>query len=109
MDTDALPVASANPPDGPMADSDITLRTAVVGVLWSSGYASVRALHCRVRGGEVVLTGTVPCYYYKQVAQEAVMTVPGVHCLKNLVTVQPPSAPGLAPEQVGFGPDASLD
>jgi hypothetical protein len=63
-------------------------------------------LDCRVRGGEIVLSGTVTSYYYKQVAQEAALRVPGVCGVKNLVIVHRQcsevraSAPGSGPEKV---------
>jgi osmotically-inducible protein OsmY len=38
-----------------------------------------------------VLTGQVPSYFHKQVAQECVRVVPGVRRIRNLLRVLPQS------------------
>jgi hypothetical protein len=50
--------------------------TALQRQLETSSYSSLRRLSCSVVAGRIVLRGTVPCYYLKQVAQTlAVKTV----------------------------------
>ena len=45
-------------------------------------------LECKVTEGVVLLTGSVPSYYLKQVAQETVMKLKVAFGLENGITVQ---------------------
>jgi osmotically-inducible protein OsmY len=47
----------------------------------------VHAIEVSVMGRLVILRGRVPSYYMKQLAQAAVLDVPGVHELRNDVQV----------------------
>src|SRR5262245_45319813 len=52
-----------------------------------SGYTWLRRVVVTTSGGSVVLRGTVPSYYFKQLAQIAVMAVPGVGEVRNDLAV----------------------
>jgi len=56
--------------------------------LRSSPYWSVRQLICDVDQGSVVLRGTVPCYYLKQVAQSVAVKTVGVEFVRSNIEVQ---------------------
>ena len=56
--------------------------------LISSPYWSVRQLICHVDQGSIVLRGTVPCYYLKQVAQSVAAKTVGVECVRSDIEVQ---------------------
>ncbi|MGO8751877.1 MAG: BON domain-containing protein [Thermoguttaceae bacterium] len=51
-------------------------------------YASVRRLSCECDDlGVLVLRGTLPSFYLKQLAQEAVAKIEGVSCIANETVV----------------------
>jgi hypothetical protein len=54
-----------------------------------SPYWPVRQLICRAREGRVVLQGTVPCYYLKQVAQTVALKTVGTGSLCSEIEVRP--------------------
>jgi osmotically-inducible protein OsmY len=56
--------------------------------LRSSPYWSVRQLNCHVDQGSIVLRGTVPCFYLKQVAQSVAVKTVGVECVRSDIEVQ---------------------
>ena len=58
-------------------------------VLTSSPLPQLRRLVVTVSEGEVVITGRVPCYYLKQLAQEAIRPTLGRRRLLNRVEVCP--------------------
>jgi hypothetical protein len=60
---------------------------AAVAALATSKYTALRQLHCSVRGGVVEISGTVPSFYLKQLAQAAVMQLNDVDRVCNLVEV----------------------
>src|SRR5262245_50304935 len=45
----------------------------------------LKNVHCAVEGGTLVLRGTLPSFYLKQVAQETVVTLPGITEIVNLI------------------------
>jgi len=56
--------------------------------LRASGYRNqLSRVVCRCDPGEVVLTGHVPSYYIKQVAQELIRTIDGVQRIHNQLIV----------------------
>jgi osmotically-inducible protein OsmY len=57
--------------------------------LQNSPYWSVRQLICHADQGSIVLRGTVPCYYLKQVAQSVAVKTFGVECVRSDIEVQP--------------------
>ena len=58
-------------------------------LLASSPYPAIRSLQCEWDDGVVVLHGTLPSYYYKQLAQETVRKVGGAVQVLNAVDVSP--------------------
>lgn len=54
----------------------------------ASPYQSLRHVKCAVAGGRVVLRGTVPCYYLKQIAQTLAMKKIGLGRVVSDIEVQ---------------------
>jgi osmotically-inducible protein OsmY len=86
------PVSSSNPPGpfsagGPGLEQDDRLRAEVSERLRASGYLLLRELRCEVLGGVVTLSGRVPSFHLKQVAQAVLLKVEAVRAVKNLVEV----------------------
>jgi osmotically-inducible protein OsmY len=52
-----------------------------------SGYQFLRAVKCEVRDGVTVLSGTVPTFHLKQVAQALASHTPGVRQIDNRLHV----------------------
>lgn len=62
----------------------------------ASAYWSIRQLVCEIDREQVVLRGTVPSYYLKQVAQSLALKAIGVERLHSNIEVQPE-------EEIPFG------
>lgn len=56
-------------------------------ILESSAYHSIRKLSCTFRNGELTLSGELPSYHLKQVAQTAVQGIKGIHKIDNQIEV----------------------
>lgn len=54
----------------------------------TSGYPGLRRVHCECYEGIVVLSGTVPSYFLKQVAQTLVGALEGVMHIENRLEVR---------------------
>lgn len=52
-----------------------------------SPYHPLRQLHCRFCDGVLIIAGSVPSYYLKQLAQTAVQHIQGVERVENRVEV----------------------
>lgn len=82
---------SATPSEAPYvtdaAVSDSVLAARVKLSLERLGYQQLRAVNCRVDRGDVCLTGRLPSYYLKQIAQTIAMRVPGVYRITNEIEV----------------------
>lgn len=65
----------------------LTLVARVCQSLHQTTYQALRLIRVYAEGHTVILEGGVPSYYLKQVAQEAVLTVPGVQHLRNHLRV----------------------
>jgi hypothetical protein len=70
-----------------MHDSSILSPSEPAEVLTSSPLPQLRRLVVTVNDGEVVITGQVPTYYLKQLAQETLRPAVGRRKLLNLVEV----------------------
>lgn len=57
-------------------------RNAVAS-LRNSGYAPLGSLTCEFCDGTLILSGCVPSFFLKQMAQEVAMRTPGVDRVKN--------------------------
>jgi osmotically-inducible protein OsmY len=64
-----------------------SLADAARAAILRAGHGRLRWLSVSADGGTVVLGGTVPSYYLKQLAQEAVLGLPGVGAVRNEVRV----------------------
>lgn len=72
-------------------DKDDWIRLAAERLLRSSDYYSVRVVRCFVVDGVVMLFGTVPSYYMKQIAQTVVMKMEMAIRIENHCEVKDPS------------------
>jgi osmotically-inducible protein OsmY len=78
-------IASASRP----AMDDDTIRDGVIAALRSSGHRVLERLNCEVRNGVVALSGGVPSFYLKQMAQSAVLAHMPLAVVNNMVEVIP--------------------
>ena len=69
------------------ASLDCQIYSAAKTALGTSKYTAVRQLNCRVLAGVVEITGTVPSFYLKQLAQAAVLQLHPLASVRNLVEV----------------------
>jgi hypothetical protein len=100
MSTATAALPGLQPPGIQDGDPDVLLLLTATRVLRASGYGHVRDLRCAVAAGVVTLSGIVPSYYLKQVAQEAVLRLDHVREVKNRVNVcKPAFASGLDPDE----------
>lgn len=67
---------------------DQRLCLAAIAALHDSRYTALHQLQCEVLGGDVELSGTVPSFYMKQMAQTAVMRIDGAVRVRNLIEVR---------------------
>jgi osmotically-inducible protein OsmY len=63
------------------------LSEQIIQVLRATGYLPLRDLDIFAAEGFVILRGRVPSYYLKQVAQAAVLGLPGVEEVRNELDV----------------------
>jgi osmotically-inducible protein OsmY len=56
-----------------------------------NGYVALKNISCEFHEGILTLTGCLPTYYLKQVAQEAVARVAGIERVDNRIDVVSPS------------------
>jgi osmotically-inducible protein OsmY len=70
------------------AETSQPLTEAARQALDGTGRDWLRRVCVSTVGGAVRLEGTVPSYYLKQMAQEVVMTVPGVEVVRNELRVE---------------------
>ena len=67
---------------------DDGLRIAVLKLLQSSSYTTLRRLRCEVMDAVVIVHGVLPSYYLKQVAQTIVLRLEGIEGVMILVEVR---------------------
>ena len=60
-----------------------SLRRRILRVLDASGCVALREVDCRVDGDTVRLTGCVPSFYVKQVAQTVILKLKEVRAVEN--------------------------
>lgn len=68
--------------------SDGQLAAEAYRALIGTGRAPLLEVSVEVEKGTVILSGRVPTYYMKQLAQQVVLSLDGVEYLDNQVTVQ---------------------
>jgi hypothetical protein len=73
----------------PSVDPDANrLAAAAVASLRNSGYAALAFVGCRVQADRIILDGSVPTYYLKQLAQAFVQRVAGMRRIDNRLAVR---------------------
>ena len=68
--------------------SEFALQSQVRAALQTAGYRPLAGLDCRLTNGSIVLTGRVPSYYLKQVAQTVVLRLATAWRVDNCVNVE---------------------
>jgi hypothetical protein len=79
------------------AEADARLGAAAAALLRASGHRPLQSLCCEVRDGVVILSGVLPTFYLKQLAQTVLLRLGQVRGVKNLVEVRTPTEGGTAP------------
>jgi osmotically-inducible protein OsmY len=88
MTKTVIPKAGAGMMTFPVDNRSSELVSAARSALERSGHRSLACIECAVIDGIVVLSGRVPSYYLKQVAQNTVMRLGGGVRVENLVAVE---------------------
>lgn len=70
-----------------MSTTHAPLETLISGVIADHPHLKRRRVHFETQKGHVVLRGVVNSYYQKQLAQEAVRRLEGVHSVENHLEV----------------------
>jgi len=68
-------------------EQDDYLRLQVIDRLHASGYLLLRKVQCDVADGIVTLSGSVPSFHLKQVAQAVLVKIEDVRGVRNLIEV----------------------
>jgi hypothetical protein len=69
----------------PARERDV--KAAVADTLVRSGYSALSLVGCEVRGDAIILQGSVPTYYLKQLAQSFAQRVAGAKRVDNRLAV----------------------
>jgi osmotically-inducible protein OsmY len=69
------------------ADDD-SMRTAAQALFQSSDYVALRRLRCEVTDAVVIVSGILPSYFLKQMAQTVIQRLEGIQSVLNLVEVR---------------------
>ena len=75
-----------------MITIDLDLGTQLNRALRASGYRALQSVRCDVEECDIVLSGVVPSYFLKQMAQTILLRHRGMRRIRNLLLVKPPSA-----------------
>jgi len=67
--------------------ADARIQDYAASLLRRHSMLALRRIDCEVRQGRLVLSGCLPSYYLKQMAQEAVSSVEGIDELENQIEV----------------------
>lgn len=68
-------------------ERDALIRKRTIALLRLSGYPALEGLDCQVADGVIELTGIVPSFYLKQVAQAVASRVEKAYRVRNQVQV----------------------
>jgi osmotically-inducible protein OsmY len=85
--TSLLRLLKAAPSARAAQQNDAQLREQILSSLERSSHAALASVHCRVQDGVVELSGDVPSYYMKQVAQSVVLCHGPLKGVRNLIRV----------------------
>jgi osmotically-inducible protein OsmY len=80
--------AEPNVKSPPRPAPDVRLKNIVTSELHASGYRPLIFVECYVHEGLVILSGSVPSFYLKQIAQTVVMKIDGVNGIENELRVE---------------------
>lgn len=69
-------------------DLDHRLSAQAAERLGGSGYGALQGVRCRAESGTIELSGTVPSFFLKQLAQTLVGGLPAVRGVRNLMEVR---------------------
>ena len=69
------------------SQEDLCLAQRVERALRATGYGPLRDIGVTVHERLVILSGRVPSYHLKQIAQTTALTVPGAHHVRNELDV----------------------
>lgn len=72
----------------PAAAPTLSAALAVQGLLDNSPYWALRQLHCRTERDGVVLCGSVPSYYLKQLAHAVAAKAVGIEQVRDALEVE---------------------
>lgn len=72
----------------PRTQDDRQIRQRATEALRERGYACLEEIECHATEGTILLTGTVPSFYMKQVAQQSVLNLPAVEDVVNRLEVE---------------------
>jgi osmotically-inducible protein OsmY len=86
--TDASVIGTFPRDDKAAAAASLALAEAIRCALSQTGHSWLQHVVVEVSGRAVILSGTVPSYHLKQLAQVTIMAVPGVELVKNGLEVQ---------------------
>jgi osmotically-inducible protein OsmY len=87
----------------PEQGTDNHLRDEIIQGLGRSGYHVLSAVQCEVQEGEVSLSGVVPSFFMKQIAQTIILRMDSVKRLSNHLEVQSSfNESGLPEPHLGF-------
>ena len=75
-------------PGNQESDQEDRLYLAAITALRSSGYGLLTKLQCESAAGVVTISGAVPSFFLKQLAQEAVLRLAHVREVRNMVQVR---------------------
>ncbi|TWU14883.1 BON domain protein [Symmachiella macrocystis] len=70
-----------------LSHRDAEIEESVLETLRTTSVSFGESIACRCRDGRLVMTGTLPLYYLKQLAQESAGQVEGVHVVINQIQV----------------------
>ena len=73
--------------DAAQPDLAADLHRRASAALSHSAHFRTRAVQCRVEGSDVVLSGAVPSWHHKQLAQQAVLGLAGAFGVRNRLRV----------------------
>lgn len=76
----------------PQFDRNQSIARAAKRALEQSAYRSLQGIDCEYSEGQLILRGTVPSYYMKQVAQSLLKPISSIQRVDNrlLVASEPP-------------------
>jgi len=88
------------------SDLEDRLYRAAITALRSSGYRRLTKLQCEISAGVVTLSGAVPSFFLKQLAQEVVLRLAHVREVRNRVQVR--KVDFMPPLDMDAGPDNDI-